>query len=451
MNNFFGRIFNVRREEARLVVLLSLLLMGNTVARQMTGIIGISDLINTGGVNQTLVVNAINGVLIFLTALFASLIVDRFNRIELLKWTVFAFALIFVILDVISLINGSEKIVAALVYLMSQQQWLLFPMFFWVLSNDIFEINQAKRLIPAIGSWSFIGKVAGIGLTLLPALLFAFGWVDERVLTIGQVIRLNIFFYLIAFLLVTTGFSKITLRPIAPTKETVKETLTEGVEFVRDVPSYRLLLLAIVFVAAIDVILEYRFFVVAKGTVSDPVSYKQFYSMYLLAAALISFSIQGFVTSRIVQRFELKNTFLIQPFVALSTTLAMVFSPELIVTSIGSLLLKVGRNTIDESTRKSFQGFVPEERRGRVALFTDNFAPAIGMVIASLVTGAIVITTERIGISYSFYIYLGLAALFAVAAVMLIMRMRKVYDSSLFNWRIKRRKRGSDVLKNLEF
>jgi len=205
MNNFFGRIFNVRREEASLVVLLSLLLMGNTVARQMTGIIGISDLINTGGVNQTLVVNAINGVLIFLTALFASLIVDRFNRIELLKWTVFAFALIFVLLDVISLLNGSEKVVAALVYLMSQQQWLLFPMFFWVLSNDIFEISQTKRLIPAIGSWSFIGKVLGIGLTLLPALLFAFGWVDEKVLTIGQVIRLNIFFYLIAFLLVTIG------------------------------------------------------------------------------------------------------------------------------------------------------------------------------------------------------------------------------------------------------
>jgi len=68
-----------------------------------------------------------------------------------------------------------------------------------VSANDIFEINQAKRLIPAIGSWSFIGKVLGIGLTLLPALLFLFGWVDKKVLTIGQVIRLNIFFYLIAF------------------------------------------------------------------------------------------------------------------------------------------------------------------------------------------------------------------------------------------------------------
>ena len=330
-------------------------------------------------------------------------------------------------------------------------RWLLFPMFFWVLANDIFEISQVKRLIPAIGSWSFIGKVIGIGLTLLPALLFAFGWVNEKVLTLTQVTRLNILFYLIAFVVISFGFRRVTIRPVAKSKGTIKETITEGRDFVRDVPSFRFLLLAIIFVAAIDVILEYRFFVVAKGTVSNPVAYKQFYSMYLLAAALVSFSIQGFITSRIVQRFELKNTFLIQPFVALSTALGMIISPELIATSLGSLILKVGRNTIDESTRKAFQGFVPEERRGRVALFTDNFAPAVGMLVAALATGAIVVISDRLQVQNAFYLYLGLAVIFAIFAVWAISRMRAVYDSSLFNWRLKRRKRGGDVLKRLEF
>ena len=73
------------------------------------------------------------------------------------------------------------------------------------------------------------------------------------------------------------------------------------------------------------------------------------------------------------------------------------------------------------------------------------------MTIAALVTGAIVLTTERLNIQNDFYIYLGLAILFALAAVWAILRMRAVYDSSLFNWRLKRRKRGGDVLKRLDF
>src|SRR5688572_10881735 len=110
MQDFLSRLFRVRKEEAYIVVILSLLLLGNTAARQMSGIVGISDLINTGGVNQTLVVNAINGVLIFITALISTLIIDRFNRIELLKWTSFTFAIVFLFLRIFSMFNVSPKV-----------------------------------------------------------------------------------------------------------------------------------------------------------------------------------------------------------------------------------------------------------------------------------------------------------------------------------------------------
>lgn len=451
MQTFLGRIFNVNKEEYGLFVLLSILLLGNTVARQMTGIVGISDLINTGGVKQTLVVNSINGVLIFITAMLASLIIDRFNRVELLKWTSFAFAGFFVVVEVISLFNVPEKVIAALVYLMSQQQWLLFPMFFWVLVNDIFEIAQAKRLIPAIGSWSFIGKVLGIGAALLPAFLFQFGWVKSPALNLDTVIRVNILFYMVVFLAVMIGLRKITIRPVVKTVETIKETLTEGRDFIQEVPSFRYLLIGIIFVSACDVILEYRFFEVAKGTIADPAAYKNFYSLYLLVVAIFAFVIQGFVTSRIVQRIQLKNAFLIQPFVALGATISMILSPEIIASTIGSLILKIGRNTIDESTRKAFQGFVPEERRGRVALFTDNYAPAVGMLASALLTLGIIGICEAYKISNAFYIYLIVSLLCAFIAILSLLKMRKVYDTSLFNWRLKRRKRGADVISKLDF
>jgi MFS family permease len=170
-----------------------------------------------------------------------------------------------------------------------------------------------------------------------------------------------------------------------------------------------------------------------------------------MAIAIVAFAIQGFITSRIVQRFQLKNTFLVQPFVAFGSTLAMILSPEVVSATVSSLILKIGRNTIDESTRKAFQGFIPEERRGRVALFTDNYAPAVGMVFSALATLGIIYLCQQYKIPNPFYIYLGLSLLCAAIAIAAYLRMRKVYDSSLFNWRLKRRKRGGDVLSKLEF
>jgi hypothetical protein len=41
-----------------------------------------------------------------------------------------------------------------------------------------------------------------------------------------------------------------------------------------------------------------------------------------------------------------------------------------------------------------------------------------------------------------------LASMFALWA---IYRMRRVYDSSMFNWRLKRRQRAASVLDKLEF
>lgn len=451
MKAFLSKIFNVRNDEFSIVFILSLLLLGNSIARQMTGIVGISDLINTAGPNQTLVVNGINGVMIIITAMLASLIVDRFDRIELLKWTAFGFAMMFVFADVINLLSSSKQIVAALVYLMSQQQWLLFPMFFWVLSNDIFDVVQAQRLIPVISSWSFIGKMLGIGVTLLPALLFRLKWLDANELTLDMVIRLNILFYLTAFLLIIVGLRKVKIRSLEQVDTPVKESLNEGWDFVRQVNSFRYLLLAIVAVAVCDVIIEYRFFVVAKSTISDPVSYKEFYSLYLLAAAIFSFIVQGFVTSRVIQKIQLKNTFLIQPFVAITSSIAMLLSPGMISSTVSSLLLKISRNTVDEATRKAYQGFVPEERRGRVALFTDNYAPSVGMLIASTLGILIVYICEKINFVNSFYVYLGITLVFAGLAVWFIMKMRASYDDSMFNWRLKRRKRGGDLLKDLKF
>ena len=130
MKGFRGRLLGFRASESGVVLVMGFLLLSNTIGREMAGIVGIADVINVGGVNQTLLVSGINGVLIMMSAALSSLIVDRFNRIALLRWMILLFALIFIILEIIAFSSLPHQFVAALVYLVSQQQWLVFPIVF---------------------------------------------------------------------------------------------------------------------------------------------------------------------------------------------------------------------------------------------------------------------------------------------------------------------------------
>jgi len=94
---------------------------------------------------------------------------------------------------------------------------------------------------------------------------------------------------------------------------------------------------------------------------------------------------------------------------------------------------------------------VPEERRGRVSAFMDSYLVAGGTIAGCLIAGAVVLAGERFMPDLYFYIYLAVVVLASLFALWSVLRMKAVYDSSLLNWRLKRRQRGASVLDNLEF
>ncbi len=451
MKDFINRVFDVRPDELPLVIILGFLLLGNDMARQTSGIVGISDFLDEGGINQILLVKGIDAVLIIVTSAISSLIVDRFDRVKLLRWTALTFALIFTLLWLISSIVPAW-LSAAILFIMSQQQWLIFPLVFWVLANDIFRMAQAKRLFPVIGSWSFVGKILGIGIAFLPSLFVRLGLGSQEALTFEMVVAFNIGVYLVAVVLITVGLRKIKLRKTTQRDESLTKTLTEGADFLNRIASFRYLALAIVVLMVVDLTTEFRFLVVSKTTIPDVGDYKRFYSMYLLAAAIISFIIQSFLTSRIINKMELKNSFLIVPFVALAGVLVMIIWPGLATVVVAVLTLKIIRNTIDGTTRKSFQALVPAEFRGRVSLFMDNYLPALGTILGCTMAGGIIFVSILLQSSTYFYVYLGVAAIAALLQIWAIFKMRAVYDSSMLNWRLKRRQRRglTGVMKKLD-
>jgi ATP/ADP translocase len=232
----------------------------------------------------------------------------------------------------------------------------------------------------------------------------------------------------------------------------VKETMQEGWDFISNVPSFRYLIITILAMAVCDTIVEFRFLVISDAYIPGQAAYQQFYSFYRLGATLLSFLMQTFFTSRIIAKLNLKNVFYILPAITLLGSVGMFFLPGLSMAVTAMISLKMMRETVDESSRKSFEALVPEERRGRVSTFMDSYLPAIGTVLSCMVTGIIVLIGLGIGRDLS-GVYIAVAIVGALVGIWAITKMRACYDSSLLNWRLKRRQRGmnAELLDKLTF
>jgi hypothetical protein len=408
-------------------------------------VVSVSGFLDSGGVDQILVVWVIDMMLIILATGLQSLIIDRFGRLTVIRWMIFSFVVIYIILRLLFMLQVPDWLNYALLYLLTDQQWLFFPLVFWVLANDILSPAQAKRLFPVIASGGFAGKLLGLCITIVSPNLFS-----RLGLAPAELLTLNVLLFLSAYLVAIIGLRTIRLRQTTFQPETVRETLTEGWDFVRAVPSFRYLMLSILALAMCDTIVEFRFLVVSDEAYTGLTSYQTFYGTFKLGLTVVSLLVQSLLTSRLIDRVDLKNSFFFLPAALLGGTLWMMASPGL-VSGIGATsLFKLTNGTINESARKSFQGLVPEERRGRVSMFMDSYLLAVGTILGSLVTGAIVWIGLHLGSTNYFYGYLGVSVIAALFSIWAIFMMRQVYDSSLFNWRLKRRQRRASVLDKLE-
>ncbi|MBN1487054.1 MAG: hypothetical protein JW981_05385 [Anaerolineae bacterium] len=437
-----------RTGERGIVLIMGLLLLINAIAQRISGIVAISGFLDVSNTEQILLVWIVDMVVIIVITGLQSLIIDRFERVILIRRLLLGFMVIFIALRLFFPLfsNGLNY---ALLYLISEQQLFFFPLVFWIFCNDIFSMAESKRLFPLIASWGFVGKLIGIGL----AAVTPYG-LQKLNLDSQEVLLFNAGLYALAYLLAQWGLSKIELHRPQPQLESLRETLTEGWGFVREVLSFRYLMLAILLLLVCDTILEFRFLEVSERAYPNAGNYQTFYSLYYLGFTLVSFAIQGLISGDIIASIGLKNTFFILPFSALAGGVWMLVQPGLVSGVGGVLLQKIPEFTIDESARKTLQSLVPEERRGRVSIFMDSYLLAVGTILGSVITGLVLIVTRWPGSGLQtepFYIYLPIAILCALLAVGFIFKMRTHYDSSLLNWRLKRRQRGKSILDKLDF
>ncbi len=102
---------------------------------------------------------------------------------------------------------------------------------------------------------------------------------------------------------------------------------------------------------------------------------------------------------------------------------------------------------VDDPARRVFIGMVPDEQRGRVSAFFDGYLYPIGAVISCAVIG-LVLVLEQIGYipaGWGQALYLSVIAAAVALSLYFVWRLRTSYDQSMLNWRLRRRKRGSQL------
>lgn len=439
-------IFDVRAGEGKIVVALSFVLLITSLAGELSGIVSVSNFLNTDGVNGILIVWLADMVLMLLMTALQSLFIDRFQRLHIMQWMTLAFVAAFTVLRLLFSFKAPSGLLYAFVFLLSTQQLIVFPLFFWIMANDLFDMVQSKRLFPVISAWGLIGSLLGTLFAMVQPGLFARAGVPDT-----EVLSLTVLLYLIVYTLLQTAFQKIEIRQTVQQQETLKETLTEGWGFVKEVPAFRFLMLAMIALAICDVVIEFQFLSITDLAYPDAAQYQRFYSIFRLGYILIAFVVQSFITGNAIQKAGLKNIFFVYPVTMMLSLGALLGWPGIVTSILGLLLARLAAYAIHEPAGKAFQALVPEERRGRVSIFMDSYLYAggsiIGVLIALVIVGIGVLTDA----TWLAQLMLGIGAVAAAFAVWAVIKMRASYDSSLLNWRLKRRRRGSSVLDKLEF
>lgn len=149
---------------------------------------------------------------------------------------------------------------------------------------------------------------------------------------------------------------------------------------------------------------------------------------------------------------RVKNSFSVFPIsLAVASSLALSL-PALFGAATARFIARTVYSAWDDPARKALQGLVPDEKRGRISAFMDSYfittATIVGCLILVLLFG--LVSAGLISREAAVVVYLGIAIVASLIAVLVFVWLRREYDTSMLNYRLSRSKRKS-VLDGIEF
>ncbi len=437
---------NVRPDERKLVFSLIFILAITTLVLELSDVIATGGFVSKVGPKNIFWLWIVDMLISLATVGAYALVVDRTERVRLVKWLTLAFAILFLGLRFVFLAGAPDWISYPILYILTDQFYAVFPLAFWAMVNDLYTAAEGKRLFPIITMGTALGSILGNGLAALS------GWILQRsggdpasLLPLGSLILL---FGLVSL---EISFARRTVNARQSRDETVdvKQTLNVGLDYIRNVPIFKFLALSMLLSGVAFTVIEYHFlFSVDQAVAQDPLQFQSFYGAFKIVLILGTLAAQAFLSGRFLEKLGLKASFIVQP-IALAIGTALAFLVPGIYGAAGArYVVRLVQQAWDEPARKSLENLVPDERRGRVSVVIDRYFYDLSTIFASLALGLLLLFAANL--SLIVVVYLGLAAAVSLVAVWAGFRIRARYDESMLDWRLSRARRKS-VLTGIEF
>ena len=445
----FASVLKLRPNEWKLVVPVMLLLTINTLVLELADVVAMAGFISNLGTSQLLWLWPLVMTVTLLAAGGYALVVDRTQRVKLVGNLLAGFGFLYLVMLALFWYDAPEIVRYPLLSMLSEQQHAVFPLAFWALANDLYSVSDGKRLFPLLAAGSAIGSLLGNGLAALLSLLAA----ENGSLAPLYVLGLCAGLCFAAWAALRLAFRRHTLRArqARPAEYDIRQTFQVGTDVIRNVPLFRYLALVLFASGIALTVVEFHFLTsLDLVAASNPLLLQQLYGFYKLALVAAILLFQWGVTGRWLSRINPKSNFVLLPLVLL-----LVGGSALIIPIVGGLggrflarLIQVGW---DEPARKSVQGIIPDERRGRVSVFLDSYCYAFATICGCALIAA-VYGLQALGWFGGILTgaYLAAAVVAALVALWAALRLRLVYDKSLLNWRLARSRRKS-VLDGIDF
>jgi MFS family permease len=434
------------------VGVLAFLLFVNSFVLESNEVVATSGFIINVGVSQILLVWAAVMFMALVGSSTYSLFIDRVERRRLGIILFLSFSLVYIGFYGMFLLQVPDFVAYSLLAILNEQQWTLFPLLIWSLANDMFSVPESKRLFPLLAAMVVIGSICGNAIAA--AIGQMLGGESYGLLLFNALLML-----VCAAALLFARARIRSQRTKTTTTRGVLNNLREGLYFIRDVKAYRFLSIAMILIGFCLNTIEYQFLVDVSEGYSDPGHLQTFYGIFKIMSVPALLFLQGFAVSWFIKHVGLKYTFAFMPGITFFAVLLTMFwiSPVggLVILSgaiIGDYLMRVALSGIDEPSRKIFEGYVPEQRRGRVSALLDGVLYPLGSIISCALVGLVVYSINQAWIDPDSgrVIYIGMALVAALASLWSIRNFFMHYEKSMLNWRLSRRKKGASILDKLD-
>lgn len=403
-------------------------------AGYLTEVVATSQMLALVGPMAPLIIFPLGGLGLILVAIMQFRFIDHRARLPMIRAVGLTYAIVFAVATALVLQSVVPAVAIGVIWLLADQVNFLLPLLIWSLASDEFNVAESRKIYPWIVTWAYGGQVLGLGVSAIsPWILTGLDVPLTWLLVLPPILIVFVALWLPRALRGSHA-AKGSARP-----ETTAAAMSSARDFIVGVPVWRHFLIASVLTFVAGLTLYLMFLVEAEGFYeADAAQIQTILGFAALAWFLVCWAIQTWGAERLQNRIGIPGVLLLLPLAIIVGGAIMVVGS--VTATLGILLLGVSfwvvpRYSIDENARRSALAFVPDERRARVSFVVDLLPIALGLIISG--------PLALLGVMTGTYWVVAVACIIIAAlAVPPSLAVRRQWEDSLLNWRLRRRKQN---------